>query len=93
MNTSGSISRRNIRGIDNKVADLTEENVDSLPVQVLSVVWIRIDETKAGKVGRGLECRRGASISNQLSKVCWLDGSRNEVSSGREVDNGWGRGG
>ena len=89
MNTGRSIARRNVSRVDDKVADLTEENVHGLPVQVFCVVWIRIDETKASKVGRGLECRWGARISNQLSKVCWLDGPGNEIGSRGKVDDGW----
>ncbi len=73
-------------GVEDKVANLPEEDVDGFPVQVLRVVRVAIDEAEAGKVGRGLEGGRVGGVADELGEVGREDGSRDQVGAGGEVD-------
>lgn len=87
MYTSGSCCRRNCRGVNDKVTDLTEESVDSSPVEAGCEVFVSVNESEAGKVSRGLEGWRVAGITDKLRVVGWKNRAGDEVGSCWEVDN------
>lgn len=72
--------------VNHKVTDLSEEDVDGLPVEVGGVVRISVDQPEALKVGGSLERGRSRGIADELGKVGRLDGSRDQVGAGGEVD-------
>jgi hypothetical protein len=86
MHARGRLPWWNGPRVNHKVANLPEEEVDGLPVEVGGVVRISVDEPKAHKVGGCLDCGRRRGITDELGKVGRLDGSRDQVGTGGEVN-------
>ena len=86
MHARGRLRWWNGPRVNHKVANLPEEEVDSLPVEVGGVVRISVDEPKAFKVCGCPECGRSRGITDELGKVGRLDGSRDQVGAGGEVN-------
>ena len=85
MHTRRGLVRRDCGGIDDKVAHLAEEDIDSFPVQVLCIVRVSVDEPKAFKVAGGLERRWVGGIADELSEIGRLDRTRDLVCASWKV--------
>lgn len=80
--------------VDLEVANLAEEVVlVDPPVGAIVVVRVGINDGHAGEGGRGLDDGQAGGVANQLSIIILLDGSADNVGTGREVDEGRGDGG
>lgn len=79
--------------VDLEVANLAEEVVlVDPPVGAIVLVRVCINDSHAGESGRGLDDGQAGGIANQLGVVVLLDGSADNVGTGREVDEGRGDG-
>lgn len=90
VDAGGSSGRRDRRGIDDEVADLTVEDVRGAPVQVTGIVVVSVDESEAGEVGSGLQRRRVAGVTDELGVVGGKDRARDGVGASWEVHHGRG---
>lgn len=77
----------NVGGVDDKVADLAEEDVDGNPVGVLSIVGVSIDQAEAGEVRSGLQDRAVCRVTDHLCVIRSDNRRRDQVGSSREVDH------
>lgn len=74
MNARRTLVGWNIRGVQDQVPYLSEEDVRRSPSQISRVVVISIDEAKALEVGGRFEHWWAVGVSDDLRKVQVLDG-------------------
>lgn len=60
-------------GVDDKVVDLVEEDIDCFLVENFGVVWVVVDQFEFLEVGCGFEGRWSGSIFDKMGEVCWQD--------------------
>jgi hypothetical protein len=69
VHARGRRRRSNIGRVNDKVADLTVEDIGRVPIFNGRVVVVAVNKAKSSKVGRSLERRWRCGISDELSKV------------------------
>lgn len=89
MDASGFGGGRDAGQVDDKVADLTPEDVcGTVGQRTTGLVGSAINDTQAGKVWGGLEDGQVVGVADNVCGIVADDGGGDEVGAGREVDNG-----
>ena len=96
MNSKSTVTGGDSSRVKNKVSHLSVENIGGDPVGVvgivISVVCVSVDQTKSVEVGGTLDDGEIGRITNKIGIILVNDGTRDQVSSGWEVDGGRGCG-
>jgi hypothetical protein len=92
VNTIGCSACRDGSHIEDEVPYLSIKDISGTPIQVSTVVWISIDQTKSRKVRSRFQYRDIVWVADELSVVIVYDRRRNQVCSSGKVDYS-GRGG
>lgn len=89
MNASSSLGTSDSCHVEDQVAYLPVEGIGRAPAKVtIRLILIAVDEAKADEARGSFEDGHAIRVANDLRVVVVDDGCGDNVSAGREVDNG-----